>query len=608
MRNRTLPPLLALGLLHGCRGAAPERPEPADEPTLAAALAEAVQGVDAPALQAVLRDHWDAYLRRAPVEATRLGVHAYDDRIADNGPASVAAKARLDRELLAAARAIDAAGLSARDQVTREIFTLELEVAIAGEVCRFHEWSLSSQDNPVAEWNLLPELHVVRTPADGEVLLARYRRIPAAIDQAIANLRAGLASGRVASAETARRALTMVEAQLASAPEQWPLLAPARQDHPDWPAAEVTALRRELEAVVLGEIRPALRRHAALVQGELLPAARGADRVGVLYLPDGPACYASQIRKFTSLDTPAQAIHAAGLAEIERIDGQIRALGERLFGTAELAEILRRLRGDRTLYFQSADEVVAAAEAGLNAARAAMPDYFGVLPRADCVVRVVPDYEAPFTYVGYYRQPIPDGSKPGEYFVNTFEPHTRPRYEARVLAIHEAIPGHHLQIAIGQELAAIPAFRKYAEQTVFVEGWALYSEHLAHEMGLYASDLDRMGSLSFAAWRASRLVVDTGIHALGWTRAAAEQYLLEHTALSPENIRNEVDRYIAWPGQALAYKTGELELLKLRRAAEATLGGRFDRKRFHDAVLLGGAVPLTVLRAQVDAYVRTAGG
>lgn len=600
MRLGKLSPLITAGVLHGCGT------NEAD-PSLAAALAEAAQGVDDAGLQATLRRHWEGRLRRGPVEATQLGVHAFDDRVSDASPTGISAAEAEVRGLLAEARAIEPTRLSERDRVTLQIFVEELEVLVAGEVCRFHEWSLSTEDNPVAQWNLLPEHHEVRTPADGATLRARYRQIAGAIDQRTENLRRGLATGRVANAGSTRRVLAMIDGQLAQPLAQWRLMAPAQAEHADWPKDQVEELRAELGERVERDIRPALQRHREFLAAELLPRARGEDRVGVMYVPDGAACYASQIRRHTSLDRTAEEIHRIGLAEIERIDEEIRGLGERLFGTAELAEILARLRGDPANFFASPEEVFKAAEDGLAAAKAAMPGYFGVLPRADCVVREIPAYEAPYTYVGYYRQPVPDGSKPGIYYINTFEPHTRPRYEARVLAIHEAIPGHHLQIAISQELAAVPAFRKHAEQTVFVEGWALYSEHLAHEMGLYASDLDRMGNLSFAAWRASRLVVDSGVHALGWTRAAAEQFLREHTALSPENIRNEVDRYITWPGQALAYKTGELELLRLRRAAEATLGSRFDLRRFHDAVLQGGSVPLSVLRAQVEAFVRASG-
>ena len=232
-----------------------------------------------------------------------------------------------------------------------------------------------------------------------------------------------------------------------------------------------------------------------------------------------------------------------------------------------------------------------------------MPGYFGRLPQAECVIRRVPDHEAPFTTIAYYQPANPDGSKPGEYFVNTYAPQTRPRHEAEVLAYHESIPGHHLQIAISQELPELPAFRRYDGQTAFVEGWALYTERLADEMGLYTSDLDRLGMLSFDAWRASRLVVDTGVHHLGWSREQAEAFLIENTPLAENNIVNEVDRYISWPGQALAYKTGQLHIRKLRGQAEAALGDDFSLSAFHDVVLGSGAIPLPLVEQHVRAFI-----
>ncbi|HET9990211.1 MAG TPA: DUF885 domain-containing protein, partial [Kofleriaceae bacterium] len=249
------------------------------------------------------------------------------------------------------------------------------------------------------------------------------------------------------------------------------------------------------------------------------------------------------------------------------------------------------------------EDLLAAAQAALDRAKAAIPRYFSTLPKADCIMRETPPYEAPFSTVAYYRQPHYDGSKPGEYFVNTYKPETRARFELEALTWHESIPGHHLQIAIAQELGALPAFRKLDGSTSYVEGWALYTERLADEMGLYTSDLDRLGKLSFDAWRASRLVVDTGIHALGWTRAQAEAFMREHTALTEINISNEVDRYIGWPGQALAYKVGQLEILRLRAHAEATLGAKFDLKAFHAVVLGAGAVTLPVLADRVQAWI-----
>lgn len=235
-------------------------------------------------------------------------------------------------------------------------------------------------------------------------------------------------------------------------------------------------------------------------------------------------------------------------------------------------------------------------------AKQTMPTYFGMLPKADCVVVPIPKVAAPFSTIAYYREPHANG-KPGEYFINTYQPETRPRFEMEVLAYHESIPGHHLQIAISREREGLPAFRRHGGSTAFVEGWALYTERLADEMGLYSSDLDRMGMLSYDGWRASRLVVDTGIHAMGWTRQEAETFMAEHTALTKQNIANEVDRYITWPGQAVSYKVGQLEIIRLRRQAEKELGDNFDIRAFHDVVLRNGAITLPVLAQEVNSWI-----
>jgi len=254
------------------------------------------------------------------------------------------------------------------------------------------------------------------------------------------------------------------------------------------------------------------------------------------------------------------------------------------------------------MHFKTEDEVEAKAESTLARAKAAIPKWFGILPKADCTVKVMGMHEAPFSTIAYYRNPAADGSRPGYYMINTYKPKTRPRYEAEALAFHESIPGHHLQIAIAQELTGLPEFRKHQGVTAFVEGWGLYSERLADEMGLYSSDVDRLGMLSFDAWRACRLVVDTGLHALGWSRQQAIDYMMANTLLAENNIENEVDRYLVDPGQALAYKCGQLEILRLREDARKQLGPRFDIRAFHDAVLRNGAVALPVLRQQIADY------
>ncbi len=565
---------------------------------LEAALAEAVLGVDAPALRELLRRHWAWNLEHHPLEATRLGVHAFDDRLAALSPETIHREGRELRAFLAEAVAIDSSGLGERDRETLAIFEAELRAQIGGEICELQTWRLSSAYNPVAQWNYLPDLQPVTTPEEGRRYVARVRAIPALIRAQNALLADGLVAHRVTTRESARRAAEMLSRQLEQPLAEWPLMAPAKVLHSGWTAAQEKVFAEEL-AVAVAEIRPAMAELSRFIDDTVMDWARSDSESGVVNLPRGLACYRSQVQLYTSLDRSPKQIHATGLAEVERVNQEMRVLGKKLFGSDDLAQILARLRDDKSLYFDSGEAVLAAAEAGLAAAKASIPEYFGTLPKAACVVREIPDYEAPYTYIAYYRHPAPDGTKPGEYFVNTYRPETRPRFEARVLAVHESIPGHHLQLAISQELTEMPAFRKHASQNAFVEGWALYSEQLAEEMGLYESDLDRMGKLSFSAWRASRLVVDTGIHAFGWSRKKSERYLMEHTALAANNITNEVDRYINWPGQALGYKLGEIEILRLRALAQAELGDRFDLKAFHDAILSGGPMPLPILEQRL---------
>ena len=292
-----------------------------------------------------------------------------------------------------------------------------------------------------------------------------------------------------------------------------------------------------------------------------------------------------------------------GLDEVTRIRGELAALGARAFGTSDVAAIQERLRTDPEQFFETREDVSKKAEQALFTARANLSRFFNPHSIAACEVVPIPLHEEADTTIAYYRQPSADGKRPGTYMINTYLPETRPRYEAEALAFHEAVPGHHLQIAVAQELTGVPEFRKHQGVTAFVEGWALYTERLADEMGLYSSDVDRLGMLSYDAWRACRLVVDTGLHSMGWSRQQAIDYMKENSVLAENNIVNEVDRYLTWPGQALAYKLGQLEILRLRDEAKTRLGDRFDIKGFHDAVLGNGAVALPVLREQVEAYI-----
>jgi len=586
---------------------APEQPPAAVETTetpVPELNPDAVAGVDDPTLRRLLHDHWEHQMSHSPLWATALGDHRFDDQLGDWSQVGVEEGRAATRGFLERARAIDPSGLAEADALTLEVFRGRLEQSIRGEVCEYWQWSISPRTNPLVDLDYVPEVHAVEDPEDAAHLLARYRQMAKAVDDTIANLRVGLATGRVANRETVELVVEQGEAELAKPMEEWPLTAPAYADLDfDWDAGAREAYRAEVTRLVEAEVRPAFERYLAFLRDEVLPVARPPERVGVWALPDGEACYRAQILGHTTLGLDADALHQTGLDELQSIHAEMRDLGEVVFGTRDLAAIFERLRDDPALRFQTSDEVEARAEEATAKAKAAIPQWFGRLPRADIVVRRIPDYEAPYTYIAYYREPNPDGSKPGEYFVNTYAPETRRRFEAEVLAFHEGIPGHHLQIAIAQELPDTPIFRRQVQYSAFVEGWALYVERLAVEMGLYSSDLDRLGMLGFDTWRASRLVVDTGIHAKGWTREQAEQFMLENTPLAENNIANEVDRYISWPGQALAYKVGQIHIRRLRAEAEEALGEDFDLPAFHDVVLGAGAIPLPVLEKRVHAWI-----
>ena len=570
----------------GAKTAAP--PDPPAE-----TVNEVTIGVANEDLAAILEDHWAQRLRDRPIFATRIGVHDYDDRIRDNSPAAIK-KSRAQRDaLITRLETLLQGELSASDLVTAQLLHARLLGDRARQKCRFDEWTVSARSNPLEAFSDLPRRP--RTQAEAHGLRKRYEAIPAYVDHKIAALRGGAAEGLVADAESLQRTLDMLDAQLGGPASASPFM----DVHPG------DGVEIDVEDVVRDAVLPAIRRYRDFVREELLPHGRPPDKTGLAALPVRD-CYSGLVQHHTSLPLSPQEVHDTGVAEIERIDAELASLGAKALGTASLAETLARLRGDRALYFATEDEVEEAARTSLAKAKAAMPEFFGRLPKADCRVEVVPAFKAPFTTIGYYEPPHADGSKPGEYLINVYQPQTRPRFEARVLAVHEAIPGHHLQIAIAQELEDVPLFRRHTGYTAYVEGWALYTERLAEEMGLYETDLDRFGMLSFDAWRAARLVVDTGIHAMGWSRKDAEQYMLDHTALTPENISNEVDRYIGWPGQALGYKIGQLTIWRLRREAEAALGEAFDLEAFHDVVLGGGPVTLPILTDRVHAYVASA--
>jgi len=539
------------------------------------------------ALDRLADAYWEAFLRRHPTFATALGDRRFDDRLEDySSEANRAWRALLDGFELELADVGDEGNSTTRaalaDALRVDRAVLDADVAA---------FNVDPMNGPQVELLNIPAFQPIRSPAEGDALLERWRAMPAYLDQAVADLRRGSAEGRTAVAMLCTKVIQQLDELLDKPDADWPLADPAR---------EAPEIRDRLLEVIGQEIRPAFERYRAVIVDEIAPNARPDERPGLGHIPGGAEAYRLLTRAHTSLDIVVEDVHAIGLDEIRRIDAEFVELGARLLGASGLAETLRALREDPALYFTTREEIEATARAALERANAAIGEWFGRLPKAPCEVVVMPAHEEKHSTIAYYREPAADGSRPGQYYLNTYAPETRPRYEAETLAFHESVPGHHLQLAIMQEVTELPAFRRFNGSTAYIEGWGLYAERLSDEMGLLSTEIDRFGVLSFDAWRASRLVVDTGMHALGWTRQQAIDFMVEHTALGENNIANEVDRYISYAGQALAYKLGQLEILRLRSEARERQGDRFDIKHFHDAVLEQGALPLPVLRAVVE--------
>jgi uncharacterized protein (DUF885 family) len=561
-------------------------------------------------LDALAAAYWDVYLESNPLFASAIGDGRFDAMLNDPTPDGIARTRSRLAALASRIDALDVAPLDADARITRSALQESVGSDIAQLDTGLLAWNVDSLEGVPAAFLLVPDYQRLVTPGEGRNMVARWHAIAQYTDRHADSLRQSLGEGRVACQAPVRRTISILDELLASSDEDWPLLAPLSMlaELPDWSNSERERFAADLRKAVGTGIRPAFARLHQLLVSEILPAARTDEHPGMCEVPGGESGYRALIRVHTSLDLEPDELHAIGLAEIARIDEELAALTGRTIGSTSLPEALAALRGDPALHFSSRDEFYEKAATSLARANDAVRDWFGRLPRAACdIVRMGP-HEEDHSTIAYYRQPAVDGSRPGQYFLNTSKPETKARYEVEALTYHESVPGHHLQIAIAQELAMTAEFRRHLGPTAFFEGWGLYTERLADEMGLYSGDLDRIGVLSFDAWRAARLVVDTGIHALGWPRRRAIEFMHEHTALAPNNIANEVDRYIVLPGQALAYKTGQLELLRLRAEARERLGTAFDIRAFHDVVLGNGAISLPTLRGVVDTWVTGTAG
>jgi uncharacterized protein (DUF885 family) len=552
------------------------------------------------ALAKLCTEYWDGYLAANPIEATSLGDRRFDAKLSDITPAGRSRERKRLQALRDRVEAVPFVTLSEADRVTRTMLAQAIADDLARIDCDLVAWLVDPLDGPQVSFLNVPAQMPIRTRAEADAMVARFNAMGPWVDDLIANLQRGLREKRVATKSQVDRVLGQLDALAKEPIDEWTLVGAARNVPADWSPADRERFAGQLRAAVETSVRPAFARYRDFIAKEIAPVARPQEKVGLTNLPGGADAYTKLARIHTSLELSPDRLHKIGLSEIERIDAEMAALGAKVLGTSDRAEILRRLRTDPKLHFTTRDEVETKARETLARAQAAVPKWFGEKkPRAACEVVRMEEHEEQHSTIAYYRQPAIDGSRPGRYYINTWAADTRPRYEAEALAFHEAVPGHHLQIAISQELTDLPEFRKHLGCTAFVEGWALYTERLADEMGLYSSDLDRIGMLSYEAWRASRLVVDTGMHAMGWSRQQAIDYMVAHTALAENNIANEVDRYIGWPGQALAYKVGQMEFLHLRDRWKTAQGDRYDIRAFHDLVLRHGAVTLPTLQQLV---------
>ncbi len=567
------------------------------------AVADSTAGIEA--LHALFDRQWERSMAENPTWASHLGDRRYDDRWPDLSPAAIAASHAADRAALEELGRIDRASLPPAEQLNQQLFARMLRDRI--DAHRFKPWvyALNMRSGIQTQHELLETL-AFRSPSDWENWLARLRAFGRYMDQTIGLLEEGAREGRTQPRVIMERVPAQVRRQQVADPVDSPFYAPFRRLPDSMSEAERARLEAEARAAVKDVVIPAYARLERFLVERYLPASR--DTVGIWDTPDGRAFYANRAAYFTTTALTPEEIHEIGLAEVKRIRGEMETIVREVGFEGSLREFMADLRTNPRFYYQTSDELFQAYLAAAKRIDPLLAPLFRTLPRTPYGLRPIPMSSAPDTTTAYYMPPSRDGQRPGYYYVNLYRPDQRPKYEIPVLSVHEAVPGHHLQIALAQELPEAPMFRRFAGFTAFVEGWGLYSESLGEEMGLYEDPYDRFGYLTYEMWRAVRLVVDTGMHHKGWTREQAIAFFGDNAAKTELDIVNEVDRYIGWPGQALAYKVGQLRIRALRGEAERALGENFDIRDFHDVALGAGALPLDVLETRVRAWVSAGGG
>jgi uncharacterized protein (DUF885 family) len=554
----------------------------------------------AKALHNLFNVAWDQEMQERPEDASELGDRRWNDRWMDRSLEAYALRDKNNHEILAKLAKIDRKQLSKTDQLNYDLFQKRYADRIEQYKVRWFLLNFNQREGPQTIDDLGNSLRF-ETMKDYEDWLARLRAVPTALDQFTALLQEGIRERMVHPRVTMERIPAQIDKQIVSDPTQSGFYKPFESFPSAISQADQQRLQQAAREAVEQQVVPAFTKFKQFFVSEYLPACY--DKVGAWQLPHGEELYTQMIRHYTTTNETPEEVHQIGLKEVARINGEMDRVMQQTGFKGSRDEFFRFLRTDPQFFYKTPEELFVAYKAVAKTIDPNLVKVFRTLPREPYGVEAIPAAFAPDTTAAYYRAGAADGSRAGTYFVNLYKPDARPKWEMTALTLHESVPGHHLQIARAHELGEMPKFRRYGEYTAYVEGWGLYAESLGEDMGLYSDPYSKFGQLSYEMWRAVRLVVDTGIHVKHWTREQAIKYFMENCPKHELDITNEIDRYIAWPGQSLAYKTGELKIKELRARAKEKLGAKFDLKEFHDVVLGSGPLPLDILERNVDEWI-----
>jgi uncharacterized protein (DUF885 family) len=558
---------------------------------------------EAERLDAFFDEEWDHFLNEHPLFATRIGDLRHNDRLDDCSLASVDRRREHDHTALRRLDSIDRAKLTEAHRFNYDLYRYDLSLQIEGHSFPDHLMPITQLTGVQRSFPQIHRFAPFRTTGNYEEAIARLDQIPLAIDQTIDTLKEGLARQMTPPRITLGTVGDQIKSQLVSAAQDSLFYEPFAKFPEGINPSDRESLRRSAAVTIERKVVAAFRKLHTFWNEQYLPNTR--ESISISDLPDGRAWYEFNIRKETTTDLSPQKVHEIGLSEVARIRAEMdRVISDSGF-SGNFEDFVHFLRTDPQFYFTRPEDLLSGYRDICKRADAELPRFFGNLPRLSYGVREIPAFSAPSQTTAYYEIGSLKAGLPGWYCANTYRLDTRPKWEMEPLSLHEAVPGHHLQLALAQELENVPKFRNFIQYTAYVEGWGLYSEALGAEMGFYQDPYSRFGQLTYDIWRAIRLVLDTGIHTMGWSRQKAIDYFTANSAKTENDIAVEVDRYIVWPGQALAYKIGELKIRELRKHAERELGDRFNIRDFHDRLLENGALPLPLLENHIKSYVNT---